>query len=179
MSAKNPEGLSVVAVAEGLGVTKQSVYNWLKNDGLLFVDTPKGKFIKLRDLIDWHVKLETAQPVKPVKNSASEPDEGEKESINDAILRKTVAEADIREHELAEMRRQVASIKDIEKVLTAANLATKTQVEALPARLSVQLVAIAEQKIIHGIIEREVKQLLTNLATIEDVIEKVDAEVGE
>lgn len=77
------------------------------------------------------------------------------------------------------MRKQVASIEDVEKVLTSANLATKTQIEALPSKLAIQLIGIDDQGRIHQIIHRETSQLLTNLATIDTVRDAAGAPEGD
>ncbi len=180
MASPEKVGLTALEVANGLGVTKQTVYNWLKNDGLPFVDTPKGKIIALRDLIDWHIKQVRPEPVKPVKFEAPEQEIVPAENYEAALARKTRAEADLKELQLAERRGQVAAIIDVEKVLAASTVAIRTQVEALPSLLSTQLVMIPDQNAVHRVVAAETQQLLTNLATIDAIKEAARiAEVEE
>jgi excisionase family DNA binding protein len=171
----NLDSLTAVEVAKLLDVTEKTIRNWMNDNDLPSQKAGRGRTLQWREVLKWYVAYMGGNDGNSVKKPAVTAAE---ESYDEAILRKTVAEADIKELELAEMRREVASIGDIEKLLTAANLATRTQVEALPSRLSVQLVAIPEQKVIHGIIHRETSQLLTNLATIDSVFNAIGTAEG-
>jgi phage terminase Nu1 subunit (DNA packaging protein) len=145
MTSADKVGLTAVTVAVELGVTKQTVYNWLKNEGLPFVGTARGKIIGLRQLIDWHHSQAKREGVKAVKLGTQAEPAQPPESYEAALARKTRAEADLKELQLAEKRGEVASIDDVEKVLAASNVAMRPQIEAVPSHLATQLVGVPDR----------------------------------
>ncbi len=166
--------LSVVQVAELLGVTDKSVRNWMNKNGLQSFESAKGR------MLDWHMTLkwfvayrvsELGNDGKAVKNSASIPADDDSESYDDALARKTRAEANLKELQLAKERGQVASITDVERAISISNKATQTQVLAVPSRLATRLLGIEDRGRMTTILEGEMRQLLTNLATIDAVRE--------
>ena len=169
------QALETEDVASLLGVSERMVRNYCKSNKLPFRDDGRKRLFIWSEVREWYVAYRIDQAGS---RGSSAPQIPTKETFDAAVLRKTVAEADLKELQLAREWQQVAAIEDVEKILTAANLSTRTQVEALPSRLSVQLIAIPDQGSIHKIVQRETSQLLSNLATISDVIEKIGMKPG-
>lgn len=174
------EALELEDIASLLGVSERMVRNYIKDNNLPCRQDGRKRLFVWNEVREWYVAYRIDLAGSRGSLAPQIPVNGDNESLEEAILRKTKAEADIKELQLAEMRKQVASIEDVEKVLTSANLATKTQIEALPSKLAIQLIGIDDQGKIHGIIQRETFQLLTNLATIETIKDAAGAvEDGE
>lgn len=180
-TSRDLTSLTVVQVAKLLGVADRSVRNWMNNNGLQYSKSAKGR------TLDWHVTLkwfiayrvaELGNDRNAAKNSAQIPVDDDSESYEDALARKTRAEANLKELQLAERRGQVASIEDVEKVVSASSVATRTQIEGLPSKLATQLVGLSEKSAVQKILSREMSQLLTNLATI-DAVKEVARRSGE
>ena len=180
MASPIREGLTAQEVADGLGVTKQTVYNWLRVEDLPCKDTPRGKIIKLRDLVDWHVKRVEREPVKPVKSPLPEEPIGPPETYDAALARKTRADADLQELRLAKARGEVVAVADLERILAAANKALQTQMLAMPSNLADRVLGMDEVSQIRAVITAEVHAVLTNVASIDAVREaSASAEVAQ
>ena len=82
-----------------------------------------------------------------------------------------MADADLKELELARERGQVAAIQDVERVLTSANKSIQTRILAMPASLATQLLGIDDRNRIFNLLDRACRDLLTNLAGIDAVRE--------
>lgn len=166
--------LTVVQVAELLGVTDKSVRNWMNKNGLQFVEAAKGRVLDWHTTLKWFVAYRIAElgnDGNGSKNSASFPVDDVSESYEDALARKTRAEANLKELQLAKERGQVASVADVERAISVATKATQTQVLAVPSRLATRLLGIEDRGRMTTILEGEMRQLLTNLATIDAVRE--------
>jgi hypothetical protein len=166
--------MSAVEFGELVGVSEKTVRNWMNNNGLPFADAGRSRVIESVAAVKWYVAYcgtESGNGGNNVKNKASQTEPEVSEDYGEALARKTTAEADLKELQLAQRRGQVASIEYVEKVVTASIVATKTQIEALPSKLANQLIGISDRTTVQKLLSREMNQLLTNLATIDAVRE--------
>jgi phage terminase Nu1 subunit (DNA packaging protein) len=171
--AENPKSyaaLPIADVAELLGVTDRQVRNWIKDKGLPAKSDPRGRTLDWPSALQWFVAYRIAEnggnggnrkPVDP----AGEP----LESMEAALARKTRAEADLKELQLARERGEVAAIADVERVLASANKSIQTLMLALPSSLAPQLIGLADRAKIYAVIDRGVRATLGNLASIDAV----------
>lgn len=172
---KNFAAMAVTDVAELLGVTDRMVRNWIKDKGLPAKSDPRGRTLDWPETLRWYVAYRIAEnggsggSRRPI--NGSDGSELPEETLDEAILRKTKAEADLKELQLARERAEVAAISDVEKALATANAATKTLIQALPSRLSTQLLGIDDRARLYAILERETNSLLGNLASVGSVLE--------
>ena len=172
---KNYSTMTVPDIAELLGVTDRQVRNWIRDKGLPAKSDPRGY------TLDWHVTLRWFVTYRMSETSGtrgnrrtptgSDLPEVPEESYEDALARKTRAEADIKELQLARERSQVASIADVERILTNANKSIQTLILALPTRLATQVQGIEDRVRLVTIIDRECRALLSNLANIDAITE--------
>lgn len=172
---KNFNAMGVNDVAALLNLTDRQVRNLISDKGLPAKNDGRGYTLDWFTVLDWWVEYKSAQKPGNGGNrrpgNGPEPPEVPSETITEAILRKTVAEADLKELQLAREQGQVAAISDVEKALASANAATKTLILALPSRLSTQLLGIDDRGRLYSILERETNSLLGNLATVKSVFE--------
>lgn len=174
-NAKKQPPMGVGEVAALLGVTDRQVRNWIKDKGLPAKSDSRGFSLKWPDALEWYVGYRSAQTAGNGGNRAhgagQNAPEVPEETYDQALTRKTKAEADLKELQLARERTEVAAIADVEKALTNANAATRTLIQALPSRLSTQLLGLTDRTQLHAILERETNGLLGNLATVKAVLE--------
>lgn len=167
--------MAVSDVAALLKLSDRQVRNLIQDKGLPAKSDPRGYILDWFAVLDWWVDYRAGQ--KPGNGGNRNPGNGPEgaeippESYEDALARKTRAEADLKELQLARERAEVASIGDVEKALASANTATKTLIQALPSRLSTQLLGIDDRGRLYAILERETNGLLGNLASVRSVLE--------
>lgn len=172
---KSYSSLSVSDVAELLPLKERQIRNLIKDKGLPARSDPRGFMLDWSSTLEWYVQYRIAQKVgnggNPGPKVGSNHPDMPQEPINEALLRKTVAEADLKELQLARERGQVAAIADVERVLMAANKTIQTRVLALPASVAPQLIGLEDRARIDAILMRTCRDVLTNLATLDAVRE--------
>lgn len=174
-NAKTFSALTVVDVAELLGVTDRQVRNLIKDKGLPATNDGRGFVLDWPTTLKWYVGYRSAQKCGNggTRRPGNAPDGSEEppETFDQAILRKTRAEADLKELQLAREEAQVVAIADLERVLAAANRSIQTQILSLPAGLAPQLIGMDDRQQIYDLIDRSCRSLLSNLASIDAVLE--------
>jgi phage terminase Nu1 subunit (DNA packaging protein) len=172
---KNFSAMGVSDVAALLNLTDRQVRNLISDKGLPAKSDPRGYILDWFAVLEWWVEYRGGQKPGNAGNrrpgNATEPPEIPDETYEQALARKTRAEADLKELQLAREQGEVAAIGDVEKALASANAATKTLIQALPSRLSTQLLGIDDRTRLYSILERETNGLLGNLATVKSVFE--------
>jgi len=174
-------GLTAVQVAELLGVTDRAVRKWVKVKGLPCNAGSGVMTFSWPSVRRWWTDLAMAEggtDGTSSKKAATDKLVTPPETYEEALSRKTRAEADLKELQLAKERGQVASIADVERVISAATIVTQTQILAVPSRLASRLLGMDDYKRVVAILESEMRQLLTNLATIDAVREAEAIERG-
>jgi excisionase family DNA binding protein len=167
----NLDSLTAVEVAKLLDVTEKTVRNWMNDNGLPSKKVGRGRTVEWREALKWFVAYSGGNDGNGVRNPVPEAEPEPAESYDVALARKTRAEADLKELQLAKERGQVAAIGDVERVLAASCRATQTQILAIPSRLATRLLGIEDHGTAVRILEAELRQVLTNLATIDAVRE--------
>jgi len=169
---KNFAAMSVTDVAELLGVSDRGVRKWIKEKGLPAKSDPRGFVLDWYATLRWFVayQIEENAGTGGTKRGKNSP-EDELETYDKALARKTRAEADLKELQLARERGQVAAIADVQRVLTASNKSIQTLLLAMPAALATQLIGLADRGRIYSIIERAVRGTLSNMANIDAILE--------
>jgi phage terminase Nu1 subunit (DNA packaging protein) len=168
--AKNYSALSVADVAELLCVTDRQVRNWIKDNGLSAHADPRGRLLDWPETLRWFV----AYRIEQSGGSGGKPKGGaggneQLETMEQALARRTRAEADLKELQLATQRAQVVAIADVEKVMGAANKSIQTLALALPATLTPQLLGLADRAKVYAVLDRGVRSMLGNLASVDAV----------
>jgi phage terminase Nu1 subunit (DNA packaging protein) len=167
---KSYSALTVVDVAELLGVSDRGVRKWIKEKGLPAKSDPRGFALDWPLVLQWYVDYRIAENpgtggTKRGENGIEEP----LETFDEAMARKTRAEADLKELQLARERGEVAAIADVERVLAGANKAIQTLILALPSSLTPQLIGLGDRIKVFEVIDRAVRATLGNLASIDAV----------
>ena len=170
-SPRKFDSLSAADVAELLGVTEKSVRNWMNKNGLQFVDGQRGRSLKWPDVLEWYVRYraETRTEAPEKTRVKSGPDSGPElppENYEAALARKTRAEADLKELDLAERRGQVAGISDVRKTLSTLARAIQSKILAMPARLTTRLAGAEDRSEVEAILKAECQIVCSELASM-------------
>jgi hypothetical protein len=177
---RNYFALNVSDVAELLSLTPRQVRNLIDDKGLPANRDPRGFALDWPTTLEWYVGYRSGQKVGNRGNPGpGNPPEDPLETYEQALARKTRAEADLKELQLARERGEVAAIQDVEHVLTNANKSIQTRVLAMPASLAPQLLGIEDRTRIFTVLDRSCRDLLTNLASIQAVRESRTAQAED
>ena len=168
--------MTAVDFATLLGVSEKTVRNWMNKNGLPFTELPKGRVIESVAALEWWHAYRASLDGND-GNSASPQGIVVAESYEDALARKTRADADLQELRLAKARGEVAAVADVERALSSANMAAQTQILAVPSRLATRLLGLEDHGTVVRILESEMRQLLTNLADFDALRDSVGLEV--
>lgn len=169
MPAENFEALDSETVADLLGVTARQVGNWVKHKGLPFIDDPRGRRFIWRKTLEWYIGYRTEKDGSrgsqlPASSPSADPEKTE--TFDQAICRKTIAEANLKELELATKRGQVVAIADAQRAIEVVSKNVQQKLLSVPAKLTGRLMGVGDRNRIHAILEVEMKQQCTELAGI-------------
>jgi excisionase family DNA binding protein len=181
------EFLAIDDVAELLLVTDRTIRNWLKDKAMPSVSDERGRRFAWNEVLPWYVKMRAEEdgnarkrvlswPVAETPEPPDEESEAEKECARQALLfqtgrealfRKNIAEADLKELELAERRRQVVAVEDVARIMgdTAKNL----QVEILgwPTLMIGRIFGVRDRNQLFALLTNSARDLCTRLAGVE------------
>jgi phage terminase Nu1 subunit (DNA packaging protein) len=162
--AKNYSALSVSDVAELLGVTDRGVRKWIYEKGLPAKSAARGF------TLDWHATLRWYVAYRIEENSGTSGTGGPKsgpgvpeETYEQALARRTRAEADLKELELAGKSGEVVAIADIERVYSAAFKSIQTLLLAIPTAVTPRVLGMADRNQVYALLDQSVRDALTNL----------------
>ena len=175
-NATNFDTLTPADVAELLDVSEKTVRNWMNKCELPFTEGARGRVMKWSDAREWYVlrRIEDSGKLGKSGNSvkktapAMEPGApaGSDETYNEALTRKTIADANLRELELAAERGDVVAVADVEQSIAKVATSLKTAILALPAKLVTRLYGVKDRNAMRAILDIEARDLCAKLATI-------------
>ncbi len=165
MADQNLNALDTDDVAALLGVTDRQVRNYVKDKGLPCRDDGRRRLFSWPDVLEWYIlfRLEKAG-----SRGNSEPDAAvdDGEDLTAATTRKTIAEADLKELELATKRGQVVAIADIQRTMANLAKAMQTKILSWPTKMASRLMGLKEREQIRHVLDREARQLCHDLSSI-------------
>ena len=151
-----PRILGISAIAARLKLTPRRIQQ-LVAEGMPRIS--RGKY-DLDQALDWYIaRLE--------RQLAGETDEDGETTYNKERSRDRAAAADLKELKIAQQRRELVAVSDVEKELTDLVITVKASVLAVPPRLAPKLVGL-EALAVQGALEEELKQALTKLSQHEN-----------
>ncbi len=157
---------TVPEAAEIFGVTPRQIYNWINDANCPSIFVEGVQTLVFPDVLQWFVSYQVSKKTRRQRNLDPT---SETETVDEATLRKTRAEADLKELQIAREKREVLPVDMVERGLVRANKAIQTQILGLPAALAPQLVSQPDRMAVFGILDRACRSVLTNLATMQDL----------
>lgn len=165
MGDQNLAALDTDDVAALLDVSDRQVRNYVKDKGLPSFDDGRGRRFVWSEVLAWYVRF-CAEKAGSRGSQEDEEPEVKGETFNEAICRKTVAEADLKELQLARERGQVVAIVDAQRMLANLAKAMQTKILSWPTKMAGRLVGLKEREQYRHVLDREARQLCHDLSTI-------------
>ena len=170
MGEKKFEALDIEDVAALLGVSVRMVRNYSKDKGLPCIGDGRGKRFVWLKVLEWYVAYRLDLAVQKGGNGGNgnghRGSEEEPETLDEAMLRKTAAEASLKELELAQKRGQVVAVDDAKAAITTVSKNIQQKLLSVPAKLTPRLVGTSDRNRINTILDKEMRQLCTELAAV-------------
>lgn len=167
---QNFDALSAADVADLLGVTEKTVRNWMNKKGLPSIDGARGRALNWPAVLEWYVELrksEDGNRGNAGANSANIPQaEIPQESMEAAVRRRAIAEADLKELDRAERLGEVVSITDVEQNIAAVARNIQQKLLNVPSKLTTRLVGIDDRNRIRAILDAEMNLVCNELVTV-------------
>lgn len=178
MGDQNLAALDTDDVAALLDVSDRQVRNYVKDKGLPSFDDGRGRRFVWAEVLAWYVRF-CAERAGSRGSQEPAPDADQKESFEAASTRKTIAEADLKELQLARERGQVVAIGDAQRMLANLAKAMQTKILSWPTKMAGRLVGLKEREQYRHVLDREARQLCHDLSTLNAKPAAPIAEVSE
>jgi excisionase family DNA binding protein len=158
--------MPVEDVAELLGVSAKTVRNWINRLDLPATDDGRRRVLDWRATLEWYVQMRIRKDGN-AGNAASpaDPDE-QKESLDQAETRKTIADADLKELRLAQLRGQLVPADEVGRNVSRVAMSIKTKLDSLPSGLALRLQGKTDRVEIQQILQDAVYRIEMELATV-------------
>lgn len=174
--------LAINDVAELLLVTDRTIRNWLRDKAMPSTSDERGRRFVWAEVLPWYVKMRADEDGNLRKWTPSPPAEEPTEDDvtqleykrvtllrktgGEALLRKAVAEADLKELELGERRRQVVAVEDVS--IAMQNTAKNLQVEILgwPTLMIGRIYGMRDRNQLFALLTTSARDLCTRLAGV-------------
>ena len=166
----NFDALTAAEVADLLFVSEKTVRNWMNNNDLPSVDSGRGRILKWKSVLAWYVAYRAKEDGNggnaPAKMASAGKLAKQPESANAALLRKLIAEADLKELDRAERLAEVVAIKDVERNIAAVARNIQQKLLNVPNKLTTRLVGIDDRNRIRAILDAEMVLICRELVTV-------------
>lgn len=149
-----PRLVAIGPIAERLRLTPRRIQQ-LVGEGLPRVT--RGKY-DVDQVLDWYIARLEGQLARGTD------EDGEQTTRTREELRLLSAKADREELDLAERRRDLVAIADVEKQMMDLVVSTKARILAVPARVAPELVNEQSRVMAQAKIEKALKEALSHLA---------------
>jgi len=150
-------------VAALLGVSDRMVRIYLTEKGMPCKGDGRGRRFVWADVLEWYVAYRLEMAGNDGRQAARQAGE---EDLEQATTRKTIAEADLKELELASKRGEVVAVADIEAAIAKVSKNIQQKLLAVPAKLTSRLVGTTDRNRINAVLDVEMRNLCSELSTI-------------
>ena len=172
---KSFDALDAGDTATLLCLTRRQLTN-LVEQGLPKHGDGKGSYYVWAEVFQWYIafKIDQARS-KGALNGPGSDVQVNGETFNQALTRKTVADADLKELERARERGEVVAVADVEKNISNVAMAVKAKLLALPTKLASSLAALRTKPQIRAALDVEMRQICEELINAGDDDVSIDA----
>ena len=163
-----------------LGVTEKTVRTWVNDFGCPSTKDGRSRTFYWPDVLNWYVGYAASKQNGVTGDFATDAEPEEKENIAQAMLRKTVAEANLKDLALSRMRGETINIGDAKIRVERAFSNLRSALLAMAPKLGTRLVGIKDPVQIEAICKEEMEALCRELSTGQVVgIKEDEEEAGE
>jgi phage terminase Nu1 subunit (DNA packaging protein) len=166
----NFDTLSASDVADLLGVTEKTVRNWMNKKGLPSVDGQRGRVLRWRDVLEWYVELRKSEDGNSGNGSSKTAPQPvpdlPPETMENAMRRRAIAEADLKELDRAQRLSEVVAIEDVGRNIAAVAKNIQQKLLNVPTKLTTRLVGIDDRNRVRAILDAEMLLICNELVTV-------------
>jgi excisionase family DNA binding protein len=161
--------MTIDDVAELLDVQDRTIRNWMKLRGMPSTSDERGRRFNWRQVLPWYVKMMAdldgnrgKNPEAPPAGEDSEPGE----TFDAALCRKTIAEADLKQLDLAVRRGQVVAIDDVSRTLQDVAKNLQTELLGWPTLMIGRIFGMRDRNQLFATLTDSARELCTRLAGV-------------
>ena len=157
--------LPVDDVAGLLGVTPKTIRNWLNKEDLPSKDDGRRRVLDWTTTLEWYVQRRIQESGK----HGNEPEAGYligEETLEQAETRHMIAQADLKELKLAELRGQMVPAAEVGRNVGQVAAAIRTKLDAMPQALALRLVGKKDRVEVQKILADEIFRIEAELAEV-------------
>jgi excisionase family DNA binding protein len=180
--AQKPGGFDAMPaedVAELLGVSAKTVRNWINKLDLPAVDDGRRRVLAWHPTLEWYVQMRIGKAGNAGSAAANPPDDEEAETLIQAETRKTIADADLKELRLAQLRGQLVPADEVGRNVGRVATAIKTKLDGVPSALALRLVGKSDRIEVQQILEDAIYRIKLELASVGQQSEPVSVSLDE
>lgn len=155
--------MPVEDAAELFGVSAKTVRNWINKLDLPCTDDGRRRVLNWHEALEWYVQMRIARDGSAGKNQPPG-DEEPAESLEQAETRKTIADADLKELRLAQLRQQLVPADEVGRNVGRVASAIKTKLDSLPSSLALRLIGKSDRVEVQQILQDAVYRIKLELA---------------
>lgn len=152
-------------VAELLKVSAKTVRNWINKLGLPATDDGRRRVLNWHDTLEWYVQRRIAAAGN-AGNAPPAADPESAETLDQAETRKTIADADLKELKLAQLRGQLVPADEVGRNVGRVASAIKTKLDALPNALALRLVGKTDRVEVQQMLQDAIYRIKLELAQV-------------
>jgi phage terminase Nu1 subunit (DNA packaging protein) len=149
--------VSIDKVADALNLTPRRVQYLVKKEGL--PTEGRGQYDPVKCMLFYIRYLQ-----RKLKSKAVETVDGTYLPEREERVRRLRADSEMKELNLAERRKKLVSISDVERAITELVLTTKARLLAVPARVAPEIVNESSRLMIEAKIEKAIHEALVQLS---------------
>jgi excisionase family DNA binding protein len=173
------DAMPVEDVAELLSVSAKTVRNWINKLGLPAVDDGRRRVLAWSSTLEWYVQRRIQMDGNAGNVSAPPDEDGIPETLDQAETRKTIADADLKELRLAQLRGQLVPADEVGRNVGRVATAIKTKLDGLPNALAMRLQGKSDRVEIQQILQDAMYRIKLELATVGQVSEPVSVSADD
>lgn len=173
------DAMPVEDVADLLGVSAKTVRNWINKLDLPAVDDGRRRVLSWPTTLEWYVQMRIRKDGN-VGNAPPPTDpEAQTETLDQAETRKTIADADLKELRLAQLRGQLVPADEVGRNVGRVATAIKTKLDGLPNSLALRLVGKSDRVEVQQILQDAMYRIKMELATVGQVPDPASVSMDE
>ena len=157
--------VDIETVANVLGVSDRQVRTWVSDFGCPSTKDGRTRTFHWPAVLEWYVGFESAKQNGVAGDFSESDDPEEAEDIRAANLRKTVAEADLKQIALAKLRGEMVGIAEARVVVTRVFANMRSQLLNMAPKLSTRLAGEPDPTAMEAAIREEMEILCRDLST--------------
>jgi hypothetical protein len=142
------------------------VANYIKDKGLPCEGSGRSRRFRWSEVREWFIRYRLELELKAGNAGSEAVLELSSESFDEALRRKTIAEAELKELELATKRGLVVAVVDVERNIANVSNALRTKILGWPTKMVGRILGIREKTQLFAVLTNSARELCLELAAV-------------